>query len=51
MLGRIVEIKGDEVVLKVDDASNTRIRFVKSSIQTVLKQAAQDGATEADATK
>jgi preprotein translocase subunit YajC len=51
MLGRIVEVKGDEVVLKVDDASNTRIRFVKSSIQTVLKQAAQDGATEADATK
>lgn len=39
MLGRIVEIKGDEVVIKVDEQSNTRIRFARSAIQQVIKEA------------
>ena len=37
VIGTIVEVKNDEVVLKVDEASNTRIRFSRSAIQQVLK--------------
>lgn len=38
MIGTIVELKDDEVVVKVDEATNTRIRFTKNAIQSVLKQ-------------
>jgi len=37
VIGTIVEVKNDEIVLKVDEASNTRIRFSRSAIQQVLK--------------
>ena len=43
IIGTIVEMKGDEVVLRVDESSNTRIRFAKSSIQQVLKSAGKGG--------
>ncbi|MCH7546499.1 MAG: preprotein translocase subunit YajC [Planctomycetes bacterium] len=36
VLGAVVEIKPDTVVLKVDESSNTRITFARSSIQQVL---------------
>ncbi len=36
VIGAIVEIKPDLVVLKVDESSNTRITFARSSIQQVL---------------
>jgi len=36
VIGAIVEIKPDYVVLKVDESSNTRITFARSSIQQVL---------------
>lgn len=36
VLGSVVEIKPDTVVLKVDESSNTRITFARSSIQQVL---------------
>jgi len=36
IIGSIVEIKGDEVMLRVDEASNTRIRFARSAVQKVL---------------
>jgi len=49
MLGRIVEVKGDEVVLKVDESNNTRIRFSKAAIQQVIKQGAGEPAQETDA--
>ena len=39
MIGTIVELKDDEVVLKVDESNNTRIHFSKSSVQSVLKSA------------
>jgi len=35
-LGSIVEVKSDEVVLKVDESSNTRITFARSAIQQIL---------------
>jgi preprotein translocase subunit YajC len=37
MIGTIVELKDDEVVLKVDESNNTRIHFSKTAVQSVLK--------------
>lgn len=37
IIGTIVEIHDQEIVLRVDEASNTRIRFSKSSVQQVLR--------------
>jgi len=39
VLGSVVEVKADHVVLKVDEASNTRITFARSAIQQVLTSA------------
>jgi preprotein translocase subunit YajC len=36
IIGTVAFIKDDEVVLKVDESSNTRIRVLKSTIQRVL---------------
>lgn len=36
VIGSIVEVKNDQVVLKVDESSNTRITFARSAIQQVL---------------
>ena len=36
VIGAVVEIKPDVVVLKVDESSNTRITFARSSIQQVI---------------
>jgi len=32
IIGTVVDIKGDEVTLKVDEANNTKIKFVSSAI-------------------
>jgi len=37
IIGSIVEIKGDELTLRVDESSNTRIRVARSAVQQVLK--------------
>ncbi len=37
IIGSIIEIKGDELMIRVDEASNTRIRVARSAIQKVLK--------------
>jgi len=47
ILGSIVEIRDEEVVLRVDEANNTRMHFAKSAIQQVVR-AASGG--KADAT-
>jgi preprotein translocase subunit YajC len=47
VIGTITEIRGDEVVVKVDESTNTKIRFAKSAVQTVLKKSG--GAGEGDA--
>ena len=39
VIGTIAEIKSDEVVLKVDHGSNTRIRFARSAIPQVSARA------------
>lgn len=38
VLGTVVEVRDDEVVVKVDESSNTRMRFTKSAISTVLSE-------------
>ena len=35
-IGTIVSVKDDEVVLKVDESSNTKMIFIKSAVQRVL---------------
>lgn len=38
IIGTIVGVKEDEVVLKVDESTNTKMTFIKSSIQRVLSE-------------
>lgn len=38
IVGTVVELIGDEVVLRVDEASNTRIRFLRSAVVGVLRE-------------
>lgn len=42
ILGTVVEIRQDEVILKVDEASNTRMRFVRGAIQEVVTDDSKD---------
>ncbi len=37
VIGTVLSIKDDEVVLKVDESTNTKMTFTKSAIQRVLK--------------
>ena len=50
MIGTIAEVRDDTVVLRVDESTNTRIRFARSAVQKVLKPArdrdARNGAAE-----
>jgi len=36
ILGTVVEVRDSEVVVKVDENANTRLRFARSAIQAVL---------------
>lgn len=47
VIGSVVEVKPDYVVLKVDEASNTRLTFARSAVQQVLKSS-NDKKTETD---
>jgi preprotein translocase subunit YajC len=42
ILGTIVEVKGDEVVLKIDESNNTRIRVSTTAIGKNLSQEGKD---------
>jgi preprotein translocase subunit YajC len=46
IIGNIVEMGDGEVVLKVDDVSNTRIRFSKAAIVSVIKKSGASGSLE-----
>lgn len=39
IIGTIAEVSDTEIVLRVDEASNTRVRVARGAIQTVLKKA------------
>ena len=38
VLGTVVEVRDEEVVVKVDENSNTRMRFAKSAINAVTAE-------------
>lgn len=38
IIGTIIEVRDDEVVLKVDESSGTRVTFAKSAVSGVLKK-------------
>lgn len=38
IIGTVQEIRDNEVILKVDETSGTRVRFSKSAIQQILKK-------------
>lgn len=38
IIGSVVEVKDNEVVLKVDETNNVKLRFAKSSIQQVISE-------------
>ncbi len=38
ILGTVVETRDDEVVVKVDETSNTKIRFARSAIHAVISR-------------
>jgi len=37
IIGTVVEVREDEVTLKVDESSNTRLRLGRSAVQRVIK--------------
>lgn len=38
ILGTVVDIREHEVVVKVDESNNTRLRFAKAAVQAVLEK-------------
>ena len=46
MIGTVVEIKSDEVVIKVDESTNTRIHFNRAAVQSVLKHGKGGGSSD-----
>jgi preprotein translocase subunit YajC len=38
ILGSVVEVRDTEVVLKVDESSNTKIKFTRDAIKRVLTE-------------
>ncbi|MGD9689624.1 MAG: preprotein translocase subunit YajC [Phycisphaerales bacterium] len=49
IIGTVVEVGDKDVVLRVDESSNTRIRFVRSAIVHVLNKDASGAAATAEA--
>jgi preprotein translocase subunit YajC len=43
VIGTVVELTDSEMVLRVDETSNTRIRFARSAVQQVLREAKETG--------
>lgn len=46
LIGSVVEVKGDEVVIKVDESNNVKVRYIKTAIQKVLSNDKLDKAEE-----
>lgn len=45
LIGTVAELRDTEVVIKVDESTNTKIHVSRSAIKGVLKQARRDNAT------
>lgn len=41
MLGTVVNVEGDEVVVKVDETTNTKIKFTRNAIHRVITEDAK----------
>lgn len=41
IIGTVVDVRDDEVVLKVDENNNTKMKFTRASIQQVLKSSGE----------
>jgi len=50
IVGTVLQVKEDEVTLKVDESSNTKITFIRSAINTVTS-AASEGSDSGSAGK
>ncbi|MCZ6834450.1 MAG: preprotein translocase subunit YajC [Planctomycetota bacterium] len=50
IVGSVVEIKPETVVLKVDESTNTRITFARSSVQQVLSSGKDSAETDSEIT-
>ena len=48
IIGTVVELKDDQVVLKVDEATNTRIRFARSAVSHVISSRGGGGGAGSD---
>ena len=44
VIGTVLSVKDDEVILKVDESTNTKMTFVKSSVQRILTSDSTAGA-------
>jgi preprotein translocase subunit YajC len=38
VLGTVMEVRDNEIVVKVDENSNTRMRFARSAVQAILEE-------------
>jgi preprotein translocase subunit YajC len=47
IIGTVADVSSDELTLKVDDQSNTRIRFARSAVQQVLESRGGSSPTSA----
>ena len=41
MLGTVADVRGDEIIVKIDESTNTKVRIVRSAIQQVLKKSGE----------
>lgn len=48
VIGTVVEVRDDEIVLKVDESTNTRIHFARSAVQNVLKKGRESRESKAE---
>ena len=42
IIGTVVDVRNDEVVVKVDESSNTKIRFQRSAVGTIITGETQE---------
>lgn len=51
VIGTIAEVRDDEIVLKVDESTNTKIRVVRSAVQAVLKKSGSSSSASSESEK
>lgn len=51
IIGHVAEVRDDEVVLKVDESTNTKIRVTRAAVQSVLKKSSAEERPVAEAAK